>query len=450
MGKLSKNIIILLLFFMLPVIYTGCAKNSSKNGKDKGKNTGTPYTSPGNGDISQKDIKGNETEDNNVVNNIKEAMPVEAGIEVTKIDGLSEGFICGTDVSDIKSEYENGVKYYDFEGRNLVYSPGEGEKGFFNFLKECGINWVRIRVWNSLYNEEDISYGGGNNNLETAMDIGKLATDAGLRVFIDFHYPDFQKGWTDSGKYQAQVKWQDMDIDEKLQAFETCTIENLTKLIDYGVDIGMVQIGNKTVDLLSGEEDCENILRIINEGSKAVHYVADTMEKEILVALHFTDIKETSYKDIAEKLKDGQADYDVFAVSYYPFLHGTTESLTNTMKTIAEEYGKKVMVAETSYIYTFKNNNGNKQSIGKKDNLPFLYDVSVQGQADAVADVIQAAVNMGEQGIGVFYAASYKPYNAVKWNGSPLWGNQALFNFKGHPLESACIFKYVFTGTVKK
>lgn len=485
MGKLSRNIIIFLMFLILPVIYTGCARNNNKNGKDK--NTNTSCTPSVSGDTSQKDFKDNNTENTDTVNNIPETAPVEAGIKVKKIEGLSEDFICGADISSIKSEYESGVKYYDFEGRRLEYSPEEGEKGFFNFLKECGINWVRIRVWNNPYNEDGKSYGGGNNDLETAMDIGKLATDAGLSVFIDFHYSDF---WSDPGKYKAPEEWKDMDIDEKAQAVEVYTVESLTKLIDYGVNVGMVQIGNETVNGLCGETDWENICQLMNEGSKAVRYVADTMEKEILVVLHFTDISETKYQDIAKKLKDGQVDYDVFATSYYPFWHGTTENLTNTMKEIAEEYGKKVMVAETSYIYTLKDGDGHKQSVGKKDNFPLLYNVSVQGQADAIADVIQATVNMGEPGIGVFYwepawipvqvcnkkdkdykkilkenkktweekgsgwassaAASYDPYDAGKWYGGSSWDNQALFNFTGHPLESARIFQYVFTGTVKK
>lgn len=482
MGKSGKNIIILLLFFMLSVIYTGCVKNNNKNRK----NTNTSCTPSINSDVPQETPGGPGTE-NNTGNNQWEAVPVEAGIEVKKIDGLGEDFICGADISSIKSEYESGVKYYDFEGRKLVYSPEEGEKGFFSFLKECGINWVRIRVWNDPYNEEGRSYGGGNNNLETAMDIGKLATNAGLRVFIDFHYSDF---WADPGKYQPPKEWKGMDIDEKSQALEVYTVESLTKLIDYGVDVGMVQIGNETVNGLSGETDWENICKLMNEGSRAVRYVADTMEKEILVVLHFTDISEIKYKDIAGKLKEGQVDYDVFATSYYPFWHGTTENLTNIMKEIAEEYGKKVMVAETSYVYTLKDGDGHKQSVGKGDSLPLLYNVSVQGQADAVADVIQATVNMGEAGIGVFYwepawipvkpcnkkdknykkilkenkktweekgsgwaasaAASYDPYDAGKWYGGSSWDNQALFNFTGHPLESARIFQYVFTGTVKK
>jgi len=484
MWKNSKGIIAALLCLILPAAFAGCAK-------DDGKNTGPDVTgiSSAIGDASSLNGEnggaGNEIENNN--SSMQDTEPVKAGIDVPRISGLDKDFICGVDISSIKSEYESGVKYYNFKGNVLAYSPGECEKGFFAFLKECGINWVRIRVWNDPYDEKGNSYGGGNNDLETAADIGKLATDAGLRVFIDFHYSDF---WAGQGKFQTPKAWQDMDIDSKAQALEMYTIESLTKLIDNGVDVGMVQIGNETVNGLAGETEWDNICQLMNEGSRAVRYVADTMEKEILVVLHFTNISEITYRNIASILEDRQVDYDVFATSYYPFWHGTVENLAAIMKMIAEEYGKKVMVAETSYVYTLEDGDGQEQSVGKDSSLPLDYDVSIQGQADAFASVIQAMADAGEAGIGVFYwepawipvqlynknmkkhkkilrenkkiweekgsgwasraAGSYDANGAGKWHGGSLWDNQALFDFKGHPSEPLLVFKYVFTGAVKK
>lgn len=472
MVKTYKIITGVLLCLFLAAFQTGCAKSggdiadsSVEAGSDK-LVSATPAATPAVQDNTE---------------------PVNAGINVTRIEGINREFICGADISSIKSEYESGVKYYDFDGNELAYAPVEGEKGFFAFLHECGINWVRIRIWNNPYDGEGHGYGGGNNDLEAAEEIGKLATDAGLRVFIDFHYSDF---WADPGKYQAPKEWKDMDIEEKSEALEKYTVESLTALIDSGVDVGMVQTGNETVTGLAGETDWQDICMLLDKGSSAVRYVADTMEKEMLVVLHFTDISESRYDTIASTLEENQVDYDVFATSYYPYWHGTTADLTNVMSMIAEKYGKKVMVAETSYAYTLKDGDGHKQSVGRGDDLPMEYDVSVQGQADAVADVIQATANMGEAGIGVFYwepawipvqvynkkdknssdilkenkkaweekgsgwassyAGSYDPADAGKWYGGSSWDNQALFDFEGHPLESINIFKYVFTGALKK
>ena len=100
-------------------------------------------------------------------------------------------------------------------------------------------------------------YGGGNNDIEKAKTIGKLATAAGMKVLIDFHYSDF---WADPGKQQAPKvnclknpassisfqAWANFTVDEKAEAVEEFTTESLTELIGDGVDVGMVQVGNET------------------------------------------------------------------------------------------------------------------------------------------------------------------------------------------------------------
>jgi len=485
MAKVCKNITLAVLCLFFIFMQAGCQIDTDDS---KAMASASPSAPAVPEETKKADGSAGDSSNNDSPQFLEStAEPVKnTGIDVTRIDGLSGDFICGADISSIKSEYESGARYYDFNGRELFYAPGEGQKGFFSFLKECGINWVRIRVWNDPYDEEGNGYGGGNNDLEAAKEIGKLATDAGLRVLIDFHYSDF---WADPGKYQAPKEWADMDIDRKMEALEVYTAESLISLIDYGVDVGMVQVGNETVTGLAGETGWDNICKLMNEGSRAVRYVADTMEKEILVALHFTNISMEWYDTIAATLKENQVDYDVFATSYYPYWHGTVENLAEVLGMVAEKYGKKVMVAETAYVYTLKDGDGHRQSIDKKEMLPKEYKSSVQGQADAIADVIKAAASVGEAGIGVFYwepawipvqvynknsknskevlkenkkiweergsgwassyAGSYDAQDAGRWYGGSSWDNQALFDFKGHPLQSACIFKYVFTGAVK-
>ena len=124
MKKLSKNITVILLCVALMVVQAGCAKSTEDKIKDK--NTATPVPV-----VSAAPVEG-KPEDSN--NGIWGTEPVEAGINVSRIEGIKEDFICGADISSIKSEYESGVKYYDFEGNELKYAPLEGEKGFFFFF----------------------------------------------------------------------------------------------------------------------------------------------------------------------------------------------------------------------------------------------------------------------------------------------------------------------------
>ena len=64
-----------------------------------------------------------------------------------------------------------------------------------------------------------------------------------MQVLIDFHYSDF---WADPGKQQAPKAWKNMTVDEKAAAVSTFTTESLRTLLDAGVNVGMVQIGNET------------------------------------------------------------------------------------------------------------------------------------------------------------------------------------------------------------
>lgn len=411
--------------------------------------------------------------------------PASSSLYVEQIPGLDEAFIRGVDISSVKAEYDSGVKYYDFDGNELPLTPNAEQGGFFDFLNECGINWVRLRVWNNPCDKNGNSYGGGNNTLEVAKELGKLATDAGLRVLIDFHYSDF---WADPNAQDAPKAWENLSFEKKKQALGEFTSESVQALRKAGVNLGMVQVGNETINGLCGETDWSKICELMNEGSSAIRDI----DKNILIALHFTDVHAAGkYETIAKTLANNQVDYDVFATSYYPFWHGSTDNLTEVMKGIASNYHKKVMVAETSYAYTLKDGDGHPNNInGDAAGIALNYQTSVQGQANAVSQVIKAVYNMGNAGIGVFYwepawipvqvydsraanakkvlaankaawekygsgwassySKEYDPDNAGVWYGGSSWDNQAMFDFNGHPLESINVWKYVYTGTTAK
>jgi arabinogalactan endo-1,4-beta-galactosidase len=391
--------------------------------------------------------------------------PVEAGIFVERVDGISEDFIKGVDVSSVISLENSGVKYRNEAG---------AEQDIFKTLADSGVNYVRVRVWNNPFDASGKGYGGGNNDLATAIEIGKRATANGMKLLVDFHYSDF---WADPAKQQAPKAWANLSFEDKKTALYTYTKESLEAMKAEGIDIGMVQVGNETNGGVAGEKDWTKMSVLFNEGSKAIREV----DASILIALHFTNPETTGrYASIAETLNNNSVDYDVFASSYYPFWHGTLSNLTNVLKNVADTYGKKVMVAETSYAYTAQEGDGHGNTAPKDSGQTLNYPITVQGQAQSVRDVIKAVVNVGEAGIGVFYwepawlpvgpatqleqnkaiweqygsgwassyAAEYDPHDAGAWYGGSAVDNQALFDFTGKPLSSLNVFNYVDTGAV--
>lgn len=403
--------------------------------------------------------------------------PVKADVTVKAIPGLSDDFIGGMDVSSMLSLEESGVTFKNADGK---------VEDLFALLKESGVNYVRLRVWNDPFTADGQGYGGGNVNAERALVMAKRATAAGLKVLVDFHYSDF---WADPSKQQAPKAWKSFegDADKTAQAVYDYTKQTLTEFKDAGVDVGMVQIGNETTAKIAGISGWDGMSKVFSAGSKAVR---ETLP-DAKVAIHFTNPEKAgTYATYAKQLDSHKVDYDVFASSYYPFWHGTTENLTSVLKNVAATYKKDVVVAETSWAYTLDDGDGDSNTVPDKVSASDLkkYDISPQGQADEIRAVAEAVNNVGDNdgdgandGLGVFYwepawvpvgtggkdnaelvakwntygggwateaAGEYDPNDAGKyWGGSGV-DNQALFDFDGKALASLPIFSYIHTGAV--
>lgn len=447
--------------------------------------------------LLQKEQEGTEVTDeeiktayDNLETAMKNLVPYPKKAEKISVErvALDSDFITGADLSSYVSLKESGVVFKDSDGNPLSDSE------FFEMLAEGGTNWVRIRVWNDPYNGNGKGYGGGNSDLEKAVLIGRLATNAGMRVLIDFHYSDF---WADPAKQKAPKAWEDYTIEEKASAVYDFTLESLQTLKNSGVDVGMVQVGNETNNGICGETTANwaNMAEIFNAGSRAIR----DFDENCLVAVHFAD-PESGFGAIAGNLNAYNVDYDVFASSYYPFWHegaddvGTdhlTKNLVDQLTNIAQTYNKKVMVAETSWTTTWEDGDGHENTAPRTSGQDLDYAISLQGQANEVRDVIAAVNSVNDTvsgaGIGVFYwepawlstyyvykadgsidqslykknkelwekygsgwaasySAEYDPTDAGLWYGGSAIDNQAWFDFDGTALETAKIYSYIRTG----
>ena len=389
--------------------------------------------------------------------------PENSTVYVEPVDGISDDFYRGMDVSAVLALENSGVKYYNFDGE---------EQDVFMTLAQAGVNYIRLRVWNDPYDENGNGYGGGNNDVATAITLGQRATQYGMKVCIDFHYSDF---WADPKKQFVPKAWEGIDIEEKSAALYNFTLESLTQILEAGVDVGMVQVGNEINNGMCGETDVANVRKLLTAGSKAVREVAASSGKDILVAVHYTNIDDMKKLDtLLTGLQVKEIDYDIVGLSFYPYWHGTMEDLKNAITHVRNTYGKKVYVAENAYCYTSEDGDGSANSIKGTDDLAEGYSASVQGQANEVRDVCAAASEAGAEGIFYWegtwipvgpadadnsaiwekygsgwassYAGGYDPKDAGQYYGGSSWDNQAMFDFTGHPLASLNIFKYLKFG----
>ena len=390
------------------------------------------------------------------------ALAEESTLYVKKVENLPEDFIFGMDASCVPALEASGVKYYNFDGQ---------EEDVFKILADNGVNYIRVRVWNDPFDAEGNGYGGGNCDIGNAVAIGKRATQYGMKLLVNFHYSDF---WADPSKQMVPKAWANMEIEEKTQAVYEYTRDCLIQLRDAGVDVGMVQVGNETNNLMCGERIWFNIQYLMQAGAKATREIFP----DALVALHFANPeKGGSYLTYAKKMDYYQVDYDVFASSYYPYWHGSLENLAAVLTTVSDMYGKKVMVMETSYAYTPEDTDFNGNTIGDGGAIVKNYPFTVQGQANNLRAITDTIVNKTPAGIGVVYwegtwisvggssweensalwekygsgwassfSAAYDPADAGKYYGGNAVDNQALFDRNGRPLESLKVFKLMREG----
>ncbi len=395
-------------------------------------------------------------------------------INILPVDSLKDDFIMGVDVSSLISLEEAGALFYDFDGK---------EKDALSLLKKGGANFVRIRVWNSPFDENGNSYGGGNCDIKNAVKLGKRATESGMGVLIDFHYSDF---WADPNKQTAPKAWKDFSLEQKEKALSSFTKTSLETLRNEGVNVLQVQVGNEINNGLCGEIYDEEVCSLLKAGCDAVR----SFDSKIKIVIHFTDPTSLGYLEgKASMLEKHKVDYDVLSTSFYPYWHGDTKTLSVILKKVSNIYDKEVMVSEISYPFTDEDGDGYGNVVSSmSSNQEFFYPISVEGQATAVRDTIEAVSSI-KKGIGVFYwepawiplnhwesekedsqkvlsenqiawekygigwassfASEYDKEVRDKFNGGT-WDNQAFFDFEGKALESINIFNYVKTGSKGK
>ncbi|WP_051172112.1 glycosyl hydrolase 53 family protein [Microbacterium indicum] len=385
-------------------------------------------------------------------------------LTVPAVAGLADDFMLGVDVSSAIALEASGVVFRDDAGE-----PAD----LFAVLAEHGVSDVRVRVWNDPFDAEGNGYGGGSVDVDRALEIGERADAAGLGVVVDFHYSDF---WADPGKQHAPKAWEGLSVAETADAVHDFTVDALTRFVDAGIDVAMVQVGNETNNGVAGVSGWDDMSAVFSAGSAAVRESAP----DALVALHFTNPETPGrYADAAAALDARGVDYDVFASSYYPYWHGSLENLTSVLGGVASTYDKRVAVVETSWVHTLDDADGHENTITEAAEAT-AFPISPQGQATAFRSVVQAVADVGDAGIGVFswepawlpvgpaadveanrekweaygsgwatsFAGEYDPDDAGRWYGGSAVDNEALFAADGTPLPSLRVFEYVRTGAV--
>lgn len=362
-------------------------------------------------------------------------------------------FVKGMDLSTLLELERCGAKYYD---------NGE-ERDLLAIMKSYDVDTIRIRLWNDPWSETGESYGAGENDLKTSLEIAKRVTAAGFGVLLNFHYSDF---WADPGKQIKPKAWADYGVKELEQAVYDYTLESMQTFLDAGVNITMVQVGNELSNGLLWLEgkvpNYDNIATFVNAGIRAVRKA----DAAIPVMIHLDNGGNNAlYREWFDNFTKRGEDFEIIGLSYYPFWHGSLQMLNDNMNDIAERYGKDLVIAEVSMGYTMEDyKNYEKLSDEERKGYatrPALvekieYPMTKQGQYDFMEDFLNRISHIkGGKGKGFFYwepawipvpGSGWATPASLKYMNDPgpcgnEWANQALFDYDGNALPTLSLIR---------
>lgn len=367
-----------------------------------------------------------------------------AAVQVNPIENLSTDFIKGADVSIMPKLERNGTKFYD----NGIEQDG------LTILKNHGVNWIRVRIWNNPYVVGPEGVGGGNTDEAKAIEMAKRAKALGMKVLVDFHYSDF---WVDPGQQKKPDAWKNDSGDKLVDDVYAYTAKVMQDFNAQGVTPDMVQVGNELNNgMLWPEaqltEDNPNgykfLAKLLNAGLQAVH--DNDKDNKVKTMIHLAGVDVNLYHTFFDNLivKNKVNDFDIIGMSFYPFWHGTMDDLKNTMNDVSAKYNKDVIAVETAFGYTLEDADFEKNNFGTNEEKVGGYKATVQGQATGLRDVMATVASVNDnRGLGIFYwAPDWVINEKVGWKsngGGNGWDNLTLFDTKGNALESMDTFNLV-------
>jgi arabinogalactan endo-1,4-beta-galactosidase len=289
-------------------------------------------------------------------------------------------------------------------------------------LKNSGVNTIRIRVWKN-----------PTTSLSSFAQVKSFAQEvknAGLKVWICVHYSDT---WADPGNQQKPAEWNTASLTQLKDS-----IYQYTKKIVTEINPEYIQIGNEINNGFCWPQGSYNnqtqFVDMIKQGVKAVRDNAPNTK----IMLHYAghEYASTFFSMFAN------VDYDIMGLSYYPMWHGKSiDALQTNLNTLGAQFNKDIVIAETSYPFTFGYNDFTNNIIGSASQILPEYAATPAGQLQYLQK-IKSTILAAPKGIGFCYwGGDWVAFlGPTSTNGSS-YENQALWDFNNVALPALSAFK---------
>lgn len=261
------------------------------------------------------------------------------------------GFAKGADVSWLTEMEQDGVKFYNANGK---------AEECMSLLRDLGANSIRLRVW--------VDPDGGWCGKDDVVAKAWRAQQLGFRIMIDFHYSDT---WADPSNQSVPAAWKGYDAEQMKQAVANHTTEVLTALKDKGVtNVEWVQVGNETPDgMLWNDADGDDALAVTGRASKnAANFAAYELAGYNAVKAVYPNAKVVVHIDqgdnlgrftwIFDKLKENGGKWDIIGMSLYPEddnWQTLTDNCLSNITTLSQKYNCDVVISEIGMNWDAEN-----------------------------------------------------------------------------------------------
>ena len=348
--------------------------------------------------------------------------------------------VVGMDISMLPTYELQGAQYKDADGTAV--------SNVLAFLKSQGFNAMRVRLFvDPARGQQDVSDGSSTQVVQDLAYVKSLARrikQAGFYFLLDFHYSD---SWADPSKQWTPAAWLSLTDAQLEQKVYDYTKDCLQQLTDAGAAPDYIQTGNEiSYGMLWGAKDTQanrcftnsddaswnRFTRLLKQAGRACREVCPKAP----VILHSERVEKPNVLiDFFNRMERAEVDYNIIGLSYYPYFHGSLESLQAAVNQLsASRPTKKIHIVETGYAY--------KWAVGGTTfDYSNVYPLTAEGGKQFTLDLIKKLKNFDAVN-GLYWWHGEANAFGCKGTMSEGWYNASLFdNSTGKALPALSTMK---------
>ena len=331
-------------------------------------------------------------------------------------------YAIGADLSFLRQTEQRGFKFKD----NGVEKPG------LQIFKDHGYNWIRLRLFHTPSSQPRPL----PNDLDYTIALARDAKALGMKFLLDFHYSDT---WADPHKQFPPKAWEGMSHEQLVAAVREYSRDTIAAFREAGVMPDMVQPGNEvTFGMLWPDgkvpDHWDNFADLVKAGIEGIREGAgDGAKPRIMMQTERLGSIEATRAFLDGLLSRG-VEFDVIGQSYYPWWHGSLLDARDTLRFMADTYGKEIILVEVAYNWR----------PAEYRNEPAPYPETPEGQRQFLEEVNRLVLDTPHGlGKGVFWWEPAVPAN------TPI-ASRGMFDADGNALPVITVFDRFARGKTKK